>query len=129
MYIGHPDADGRSKILDIHTRQMRSQGFMPDGEWDAVRSKMASHTEGWSGAELAGLVRAATSHSLNRHLEDEAVPLSVKAVSWGERERAREGGTGGGGGGGQAWMHPTNALTDPHTPQLWPPRLRENARS
>lgn len=53
------------------------QGFLTEETWTRVRGGLAKSTEGFSGAEIAGLVRSATSYGLNRHLEDEKVPLNI----------------------------------------------------
>lgn len=64
--ISLPDENGRQEILNIHTKSMRAKGYL-----DASVSIpwVASHTKNFSGAELEGLVRSATSFALNRKVD------------------------------------------------------------
>lgn len=64
--IGLPDEPGRVEIFRIHTRGMRENGMM--GE-DVSIDELASLTGNYSGAEIEGVVRAATSFSINRHID------------------------------------------------------------
>jgi hypothetical protein len=70
------------------------QGFLAEETWAGMRQGLAKSTEGFSGAEIAGLVRSATSYGLNRHLEDEKVPLSITGDDFDravyETDKARE---------------------------------------
>lgn len=64
--ISLPDEKGRVEILNIHTKNMRDEGFLDSNvtsEW------LASQTKNFSGAELEGLIRSATSYSLNRKVD------------------------------------------------------------
>ena len=63
MEIGLPDECGRSQILDIHTRKIRENDMLSD---DVDLKSLAHKTINFSGAELAGLVRAATATAMNR---------------------------------------------------------------
>ena len=70
-----PDLIGRRDILNIHTRQMRSQGALSSAAIafiEDIESKIGlpARTEYFSGAELAGLVRSAASFALARTIED-----------------------------------------------------------
>ena len=66
MEIALPDENGRVQILNIHTAQMRKHGNLdPDVNLD----DLAHLTKNFSGAEIAGLVRSATSFALNRHVK------------------------------------------------------------
>ena len=69
--MGLPDLEGRRQILGVHTRSMLASGLLSLEEWTAggTLESMALETKDFSGAELAGLVRAASSHALARHLE------------------------------------------------------------
>ncbi|CAN0080813.1 unnamed protein product, partial [Laminaria digitata] len=98
VQIPGPDRTGRDAILRIHTQRMHQAGRIetppPDATtpasaspasgggggsgYDALVSSLAAVTDGFTGAELAGLVRAAASYALERAV----------------------GGSGGGGGGG-----------------------------
>lgn len=61
MPIPLPDASGREQILAIHLRRARDAGLVSEEVDDA---SLASRTHGFSGADLAGLVRSATSFAL-----------------------------------------------------------------
>lgn len=67
-----PDLSGRRDILRIHTRRMREIGAMSlDAvEWlEDLEHGLATQTEHFTGAELAGLVRSAASFALARTVE------------------------------------------------------------
>ncbi|XP_051928121.1 vesicle-fusing ATPase-like [Hippocampus zosterae] len=66
MEIGLPDEKGRVQILNIHTAKMRQSKFLAD---DVDVKELAAETKNFSGAELEGLVRAAQSTALNRHIK------------------------------------------------------------
>eukprot|EP00752_Nemacystus_decipiens_P008443 g7547.t1 len=61
MPIPLPDASGREQILAIHLRRAREAGLVSGDVDDA---SLAARTDGFSGADLAGLVRSATSFAL-----------------------------------------------------------------
>ncbi len=62
-FVGLPDEHGRLQILDIHTATMKENDKM-DADVDIV--ELAAITKNFSGAEIEGLVRAATSTAMNR---------------------------------------------------------------
>jgi vesicle-fusing ATPase len=64
--ISLPDEAGRAQILGIHTQNMRQSDLM-DPSVDL--SELAALTKNYSGAEIAGLVKAATSFAFNRHID------------------------------------------------------------
>ncbi|XP_034045506.1 vesicle-fusing ATPase isoform X1 [Thalassophryne amazonica] len=66
MEIGLPDEKGRVQILNIHTNKMRSFNLLAA---DVDIKELASETKNYSGAELEGLVRAAQSTAMNRHIK------------------------------------------------------------
>ena len=82
MQIPGPDRTGREAILRIHTQRMHQAGRIEtpppdenpssalasdgDGGYDALVSSLAAVSDGFTGAELAGLVRAAASYALER---------------------------------------------------------------
>ncbi|ORY80718.1 vesicle-fusing ATPase [Leucosporidium creatinivorum] len=64
--ISLPDEAGRVQILTIHTSKMRNNGVM-GGDVDLV--ELAGLTKNFSGAEIGGLVKSATSFAFNRHVK------------------------------------------------------------
>ncbi|KAL1882088.1 hypothetical protein VTK73DRAFT_2497 [Phialemonium thermophilum] len=64
--ISLPDEFGRSQILRIHTSKMKENNVMAD---DVDIAELASLTKNFSGAELSGLVKSATSFAFNRHIK------------------------------------------------------------
>jgi len=63
MEVGLPDAAGRRQILEIHTRTMAENGMLAA---DVDLYQLAESSRNFSGAELAGLVRSATSRAYQR---------------------------------------------------------------
>ena len=61
--IGLPDEEGRREIFDIHTRLMRESHMISS---DVSVFDLAANTSRFSGAEIAGVVRAAASYALER---------------------------------------------------------------
>ena len=66
MEISLPDEHGRYQILNIHTSKMRTNGLMDD---DVDLAELASLTKNFSGAEIGGLIKSATSYAFNRHVK------------------------------------------------------------
>ncbi|KAK5124403.1 hypothetical protein LTR85_001620 [Meristemomyces frigidus] len=66
MEISLPDEAGRQQILKIHTTKMRENGKMAS---DVDLAELARSTRNFSGAEISGLVRSATSFALQRHIK------------------------------------------------------------
>ncbi|KAM8836687.1 vesicle-fusing ATPase-like isoform 2-T4 [Spinachia spinachia] len=66
MEIGLPDERGRIQILHIHTGKMRQNQLLAA---DVEIKELAAETKNYSGAELEGLVRAAQSNAMNRHIK------------------------------------------------------------
>lgn len=64
--ISLPDEKGRVQILNIHTAKMRSNKNL---DADVDLEELARLTKNFSGAEISGLVRAATSYALSRHVK------------------------------------------------------------
>ncbi|BGP22515.1 vesicular-fusion protein Sec18 [Rhodotorula toruloides] len=64
--ISLPDEQGRVQILTIHTAKMRQNGVMGR---DVDLFELASLTKNFSGAEIGGLVKSATSFAFNRHVK------------------------------------------------------------
>uniref|UniRef100_A0A3Q4I8T2 Vesicle-fusing ATPase n=1 Tax=Neolamprologus brichardi TaxID=32507 RepID=A0A3Q4I8T2_NEOBR len=61
-----PDETGRIQILNIHTARMRDNKLLAS---DVDVKELAVETKNYSGAELEGLVRAAQSTAMNRHIK------------------------------------------------------------
>ena len=66
MEISLPDENGRVQILGIHTAKMRASGAL-DSDVDIL--ELAALTKNFSGAEIAGLVKSASSWALSRHVK------------------------------------------------------------
>ncbi|VDC02103.1 unnamed protein product [Peniophora sp. CBMAI 1063] len=66
MEISLPDEHGRLQILNIQTSRMRNNGVM---DHDVDLSELAKLTKNFSGAEIGGLVKSATSFAFNRHVK------------------------------------------------------------
>jgi vesicle-fusing ATPase len=64
--ISLPDEAGRFQILGIHTQKMRTNGVMAA---DVDLAELAALTKNFSGAEIGGLVKSATSFAFNRHVK------------------------------------------------------------
>ena len=64
--IGLPTFEGRVQILGIHTNTMKSNGFL---ESDVDLAKLADLTKNFTGAELEGLVKSASSFALEREVD------------------------------------------------------------
>ncbi|KAK0704792.1 P-loop containing nucleoside triphosphate hydrolase protein [Lasiosphaeris hirsuta] len=62
--ISLPDEFGRSQILKIHTSKMKENNVMGD---DVNLAELAALTKNFSGAELSGLVKSATSFAFARN--------------------------------------------------------------
>lgn len=66
MEISLPDESGRAQILKIHTTKMRKNDVL---ESDVNVDELAKLTKNFSGAELNGLVKAASSYAFSRHIK------------------------------------------------------------
>ncbi|KAH8719309.1 P-loop containing nucleoside triphosphate hydrolase protein [Phaeosphaeriaceae sp. PMI808] len=66
MEISLPDEGGRAQILKIHTAKMRTNNVIDD---DVKVEELAKLTKNFSGAEISGLVKAASSFAFNRHIK------------------------------------------------------------
>jgi vesicle-fusing ATPase len=63
--IGLPDTHGRTQILNIHTRNMKEHNRLTPEVIDRL-PEIAEKCKNFSGAELEGLVKAASSYALTR---------------------------------------------------------------
>jgi vesicle-fusing ATPase len=66
MEISLPDEHGRFQILGIHTSKMRTNGVLDP---DVDLQELATLTKNFSGAEISGLIKSATSFAFNRHVK------------------------------------------------------------
>lgn len=66
MEISLPDEHGRAQILKIHTSKMRDNNVMDS---DVNLEELAHLTKNFSGAEIGGLVKSASSFAFNRHVK------------------------------------------------------------
>jgi vesicle-fusing ATPase len=66
MEISLPDEAGRAQILKIHTSKMRDNDVMDN---DVDVAELAHLTKNFSGAEIGGLVKSASSFAFNRHVK------------------------------------------------------------
>lgn len=64
--IGLADENGRVQILNIHTKTMRDNNIISP---DVDIQELARLTKNYSGAEIAGLVKATASHVFNREID------------------------------------------------------------
>ncbi|EPS35459.1 hypothetical protein H072_11139 [Dactylellina haptotyla CBS 200.50] len=66
MEISLPDEFGRRQILKIHTSKMRDNDVM---DTDVDINELAGLTKNYSGAEISGVVKSASSFAFNRHVK------------------------------------------------------------
>ncbi|KAI9827139.1 MAG: hypothetical protein M1819_007030 [Sarea resinae] len=66
MEISLPDEHGRAQILKIHTAKMVTNNVMDS---DVDLAELARETKNFSGAEIGGLVKSASSFAFNRHVK------------------------------------------------------------
>jgi len=64
--ISLPDEHGRLQILAIHTAKMTKEKVM---DRDVSLPELAAQTKNFSGAEIEGLVKSATSFAFQRHIK------------------------------------------------------------
>ncbi|MHA1744555.1 MAG: AAA family ATPase, partial [Promethearchaeota archaeon] len=65
VYVPSPDAQGRQKILEVHTA-----GMPITAEVKTDLKKFARDTEGYSGADLENVAREAGMQAIREQLED-----------------------------------------------------------
>ncbi|KAF9971654.1 transport between ER and Golgi ATPase protein [Actinomortierella ambigua] len=66
MEIGLPDENGRLQILKIHTSKMTQNNILDS---DVDLEELSVLTKNFTGAEINGLVKSATSFAFNRHVK------------------------------------------------------------
>jgi vesicle-fusing ATPase len=74
LEISLPDENGRLQILKIHTAKMHEHDLM-DPDVDLL--ELANSTKNFSGAEISGLVKSATSFAFNRHVKVGSATVSA----------------------------------------------------
>ncbi|KAK7533050.1 vesicle-fusing ATPase [Phyllosticta citribraziliensis] len=78
MEISLPDEKGRVQIINIHTKNMRDNDVLAS---DVNIEELAQLTKNFSGAEITGLVKAATSYAFSRHMKLGDKPTISEDVS------------------------------------------------
>ena len=78
MEISLPDEHGRQQILKIHTNKMRENNIMDP---DVDLSELAKLTRNFSGAEISGLVKSASSFAMQRHIKVGTVAAIDDSIS------------------------------------------------
>lgn len=66
LEIGLPDESGRAQILKILTAKMRENKIL---DADVDFNELAKATKNFSGAEINGLIKAASSYAMTKHIE------------------------------------------------------------
>lgn len=74
--ISLPDEHGRHQILSIHTAKMRENKYLSP---EVSLEHLAAETKNFSGAEIEGLVRSATSWAFGREVTVENVKRGANA--------------------------------------------------
>lgn len=82
--IGLPDEAGRLQILSIHTSRMSQNSFLGR---DVDLAELAERTKNFSGAEIEGLVKSATSFALNRQVGELGEGISDQGWAWVTRQK------------------------------------------
>ena len=75
--ISLPDEPGRAQILKIHTSHMRQNGSLGV---DVDIAELSQLTKNFSGAELNGLVRSASSWAMNSYIKGGTVAAFEKGI-------------------------------------------------
>lgn len=75
MFIPLPTEEGRLDILKIHTKTMADNKCLAE---DVDLKKLAHETTNYSGAEIAGLVRAAQSYAVSEYLQVDKGHIELK---------------------------------------------------
>jgi vesicle-fusing ATPase len=78
LEIGLPSEEGRLEIFKIHTAKMRQNELM--GE-DVSLPELAAMAKNYSGAEITGVIKSATSFAFNRHVNVDNVVEGAASVT------------------------------------------------
>ncbi|KAJ1767033.1 transport between ER and Golgi ATPase protein [Coemansia sp. RSA 1813] len=76
--VGLPDEPGRLQIINIHTAKIRENSILDD---DVDLAELAALTKNYSGAEIASVVKSASSYAFYRHIKVESVAELTQDVS------------------------------------------------
>jgi len=74
MEISLPDEPGRVQIFRIHTAKMRTNNYMAD---DVSLDELAALTKNYSGAEIEGVVKNATSYAFSRQIDSKDLTKTI----------------------------------------------------
>ena len=79
IYVPPPDENTRFEILKVHVRRIRALADeVKDGNYKYLRD-LAKRTEGYTGADLAALVKEAAMLALRESIkEKKMIPVSIK---------------------------------------------------
>jgi len=69
--IENPNREGREEILFIMLKPMIIGNYMKMEEGKDFASKISTATAGFTGADLAGVLRSASSFAINRYYDDD----------------------------------------------------------
>ena len=81
LEIKLPTLQGRKDILGILLRTMLEDKLLDPEVADAAISQLSLKTEGWSGADLSGLVRSAVAFALDRSVGAAEADVSLEQSS------------------------------------------------
>lgn len=76
--VGLPDDSGRLQIIKIHTAKIRENNILAK---DVDLAELAALTKNYSGAEIAGLIKSASSFAFNRHIKVDTMAEVAPDVS------------------------------------------------
>lgn len=65
--VSLPDVNGRTEILNIHTSSMKKHGYLDD---DVNLNDLAIRTNNFTGAEIEGLIKNASSYAITRSMDN-----------------------------------------------------------
>ena len=95
VLVPRPDEAGRQRIAAIHSKRLRERDCLEPRAAAALTSgALAEVTESFSGADIAGLLRSATSFALERYADERLLSGLAPGVEAGDTT-TRGGGRGG----------------------------------
>lgn len=75
--VGLPNEDGREQIFRIHTKKLVTNNMLAD---DVDAREIAKKTRNFSGAEIEGLVRCATSYAINQCVDSKNLQIDQEKL-------------------------------------------------